>query len=239
MFQGLSNPGWGVGAHACLSVPCPLLPLSQVLDGTREMPDHGSASVQPRTWAGADKGVPWQAQSEERLFAHWAPATPQSFTAPAPQPWQKQGGGALGSTHPGWAFGMEKPRQSKCILKRREGVAEGKERVWRPPKPAHTSHISTYRGRAGASHTGSAGQCWGEDVQRWGWQGPSLLTTPFWVPAAAGDTGTTPASPAFQAKLLLSPWLLQRAQGVKVVPPPCTLSVVQTQGCSVSKHPNR
>lgn len=36
---------------------------------------------------------------------------------------------------------MEKPRQSKCILKSREGVTKGKESVWKPPKPTPTSHI--------------------------------------------------------------------------------------------------
>lgn len=57
---GLSNPVWRRGAHAWLTGLC----LLQVLDGTWEMPDHGSASVQPGTQAGADKGVPQRAQSE-------------------------------------------------------------------------------------------------------------------------------------------------------------------------------
>lgn len=147
-----------------------------------------------------------------RLFARWPPASHPVLQPPAPQPerqeasWQKQGEGALGSTHPGCAFQVEKLRQSKCILKGTEGVVLGKEGVWKPPKP---THIPTHRGRADASHTGSAGQCWDGDVQRWGWQDPSLLTTPFQVPTLDGNAGTPqPALPFRPSCCSVPDWVL-------------------------------
>ena len=170
----------------------------------------------PVPGAGADKGVPWRAQSRavrgeavctlasrpaaNRSVLHCHRALPHSrgvqrgvkqpSTAPTPQ-----------TTCLGLSFDMGKLRHGKWMLKvglcqKQGGSNAGKEGRWKPPRPTHdTPTIPPHVEGPWVHHTSGVGPSWG--TERFG-DGAGRTPSPRTPPGFPGPMGTPVQPPRSQ-----------------------------------------